>query len=216
MANYDDKWLAVAGGGFGFSAIGGIGVYQVELWNVGGQPIPIRALIIGKRLGLMLQAEAGHAICFMCGVRSPGEFDNMYNSGIDWALAIGLDVAKIIKSSGKVLTVAAKAAGAGMINWAAENTGKKVVEYLMGDLDLDTSKPAFPLKDLKPAGKMVTGMLSVTHNNDIDRNTSIKIGPSMTRSHPQLCLWDADDYVKIATGPTGQFSGVRGNPRWKK
>ncbi len=142
--NFSDKWLGLAGGGFGFSAIAGVGVYQLELWNMAGGPVPIRALVVGKRLGVTLQAEAAHAICLLTGVNSANDFTTIGSNGMDWALAFGLKVDALAKSGSTVAGVLSKLTRFGE-NWATNETAKKAVQGLMGDFTFSPQGPSFVL-----------------------------------------------------------------------
>jgi len=142
--NFSDKWLGLAGGGFGFSAIAGVGVYQLNLWNMGGGPVPIRALVIGKRLGITLQAETAHAVCLLTGVNSASDFTTIGSNGLDWALAFGLKVDALAKSGSTVAGVLSKLTKFGD-NWAANETAKKAVQGLMGDFTFSPTAPSFVL-----------------------------------------------------------------------
>lgn len=144
MVSWNDKWLGLAGGGFGFSAIGGLGVYQVDLYCMDGNPVPVRCMSLGKRLGITLQAEAAHAVCLVTGVTSRDTFREIKSNGLDWALSIGVKADSIIKSGGEVAQALAKLA-AHNANWAAHETAKKVVQGLMGDFEIAPKSPSFIL-----------------------------------------------------------------------
>jgi hypothetical protein len=142
--DYSDKWLGLAGGGFGFSAIGGLGVYQVDLWHMGGNPTPIRALIMGKRLGATLQAEASHAVCLMTGVQAASSFSKIESNSVEWALSLGFKADNFIKAgSGAAKTISELAAHT--TNWAAHETSKKAVQGMMGDFSFSPKGPNFVL-----------------------------------------------------------------------
>lgn len=141
--DYNSTWLGLAGGGFGLSAIGGVGVYQINLWNMGGNPVPIRALIIGKRLGVTLQAEAAHAVCLMTNVRSASSFTTIKSSGVDWAVGAGVKADAFVKSGSKIVSGLFKFAKDG--NWAAQEGVKKLVQGLMGDFTPGAKTPQFVL-----------------------------------------------------------------------
>lgn len=136
-------WLGLAGGGFGFSAIGGMGVYQIDLWNMNGYAVPIRARIIGKRLGLTLQAEAAHALCLMTGVHSSASFTELKSQGVDWALALGVKADSFFKAGSKAAKVISEIA-ATSANWATHETTKKAVQGLVGDFSIGPD-PSFIL-----------------------------------------------------------------------
>ena len=144
MVDYSDKWLGLAGAGFGFSVIGGVGVYQVNLFCMDGKPVPIRALVVGKRLGATLQAETAHAVCLMTGIRSADGMTEIKSNGVDWALSLGVKADSFLKSGSAVakgLVELAVHSG----NWAAHESAKKLVQGLMGDFELTPKAPSFIL-----------------------------------------------------------------------
>ncbi len=128
-------WLGMAGAGFGFSVIGGVGVYQVDLWNMDGNPVPIRARIVGKRLGVTLQAEVAHALVILTGVHSASSFTQLKSQGVDWALSLGVKADSFFKSGSKVAKIASEVA-AKSTNWVTHETTKKAVQGIMGDFSL--------------------------------------------------------------------------------
>ncbi len=142
--DWSDKWLGVAGGGFGFSLIGGMGAYQLNLWNMAGGNVPLRVLVFGKRLGLTAQAEAAHAVCFLSGVPSPNSFTEIKSSGVDWALALGLKADSLVKGGSKAAKAVAEIATS-TGNWASHEGAKKAVQGLMGDFSTSSSSPSFVL-----------------------------------------------------------------------
>jgi len=148
--DFSDKWLGLAGGGFGFSAIAGMGVFQIELWNMAGGAVPIRALIIGKRLGITLQAEIAHAVCLLTGVTSANDFTTIGSNGLDWALAFGIKADSLVKSGSSAAKVLAELAStstswAARQNWAKHETAKKAVQGIMGDFTFSPQGPSFVL-----------------------------------------------------------------------
>jgi hypothetical protein len=143
--DYSKVWLGTVGGGAGFSVIGGMSVYQLNLWNMAGGNVPIQAVIVGKRLGLTVQAEAAHAICILTGVKSASEFTTIKSSGIDFALAAGIRVDSLFKSSAKAAKMIAKGATKVGHSWASSEASKAGVRGLMDDVDFDMSKPQFYL-----------------------------------------------------------------------
>ncbi len=141
---YSDKWLGKLGGGLGASVVAGFSVCQAEVWSMAGGRVPMRVLITGKRLGLTANAEAGHYIVLVTGVRSPSCFHEIKSKGVDWVLTIGGKADAVVKSTGKLgraLWSASKSAG----NWAAQESAKKAVQGAMGDFNLPTKEPGFIL-----------------------------------------------------------------------
>lgn len=146
MVDWSKTWIGLAGGGFGFSVGAGVGVYGMKLYNMGSNPIPIQATIVGKRLGLTIGAEVAHAVCFMTGVSKSSDFDTLSSSGVDWNISAGVDIDSIIKGGGKVIKAlmsVAKRSQAG--GWAKNEAAKKAAQWAMGDLGTDFSKMNFYL-----------------------------------------------------------------------
>ena len=141
--NYGDKWLGKFGGGFSASVIGGGSAYQANVWNMASGNVPMPVLVTGKRLGLMSNAEAGHAIILVTGVPYPEAFSEIKSSGIDWVLSIGGKADAAIKTTSKAGALLEAASKAG--NWAAQESAKKAVQGIMGDFELPSSKPGFIL-----------------------------------------------------------------------
>ncbi len=142
--DYSDKWLGLAGGGGGFSVIGGVGVYQLDLYNMNGGAVPMRVLSVGKRLGVTLQAEVAHAVCLLTGVRSPDDFTSIKSNGLDWALSFGIKADSLLKTGGAAAKAIMGVAVHGG-NWAAHETAKKAVQGLMGDFSMSPKEPSFVL-----------------------------------------------------------------------
>ncbi|MGL4238596.1 hypothetical protein [Tabrizicola sp.] len=129
--DYSDKWLGIAGGGFSGSAIIGGSVYQLTMWNMGGDPVPVQALITGGRIGVSLQVDAGHAVCLLTGVKNLRVQSKVESSGIDWGLSVGAKIDSLLKGSGELVKLAAKGG-----NWAGQEAAKAIVQKEMGDLDI--------------------------------------------------------------------------------
>jgi hypothetical protein len=142
--DYSDKWLGLAGGGGGFSVIGGVGVYQIDLYKMDGSPVPMRVLSVGKRLGITAQAEFAHAVCLLTGVRSANGFTSVKSNGLDWALSFGVKADSLLKTGGKaakaIMDIAVEGGG-----WAGHEVAKKAVQGLMGDFSLSPKEPSFVL-----------------------------------------------------------------------
>ena len=155
--DFSDKWLGLAGGGGGFSVIGGIGVFQVNLFRMSGGAVPIRALVVGKRLGLTVQAEIAHAVCLLTGVRSAEDFTTVKSNGLDWALSFGIKADSFFKAG----SAAAKAlVGIGLHSgeWATNEVAKKAVQGLMGDFTLSPTEPSFVLLPTPAAMALGAGL----------------------------------------------------------
>ncbi len=142
--SYSDKWIGCMGGGFSGSLIVGGSAYQINLWNMGGGQVPMPVLVTGFRAGLVAQIEAGHAFCFLSGVRNEGDVTELKSQGLDWCLSLGGDADAAVKSASTafdLLKSAAKSSG----NWAAQESAKKAVQGIMGDFDLKPKGPSFIL-----------------------------------------------------------------------
>ncbi len=138
-------WLGYLGGGGSAALIAGGGVYQFEVWNVGGKALPTRVYVTSKKVGLMAHAGVSHAMVLVTGCSTARDMDGITSSGIDWEFDIGAS-AKSLKASGKfakyqklfetVETMAKagnKTVRAGT-NWAGHEAGKRLAQATMGDL----------------------------------------------------------------------------------
>lgn len=139
-----DKWLGYFGGGGSASILGGASLYQINLWSMSGGPVPMPVQVMGTRLGIMAQAEFGHAFCLLIGIQSPSDFTEIKSQGLDWCLNIGGNVSSSVKTLESVWDILIKSATL-TGNWAASESAKKAVQILMGDLSLDDGKPKFLL-----------------------------------------------------------------------
>lgn len=142
--NYGDKWLGKFGGGGSISVIGGGSAYQANVWNMAGGNVPMPVLVTGARLGLVANADAGHAILLVTGVPYPEAFTEIKSSGVDWVLSFGGKADAAVKSTGKVAKALYDITSE-VGNWAAQESAKKAVQTLMGDFELPSSKPGFIL-----------------------------------------------------------------------
>jgi hypothetical protein len=132
--NYDNTWIGLLGGGVSGSVIAGGSVYQFDLWNMGGNPLPARVLVTGKRVGLVAEAGTAHAMLIVTGCRSASEMNGITSSGIDWELAVGLKGSALVKTGAKLFKTLASEAAASAVNWAAHESAKRLVQWAMDDL----------------------------------------------------------------------------------
>lgn len=132
--NYETTWLGFMGGGISGSIIGGGSVYQIDVWNMGSNPLPARVLVTGKRLGLMAEAGTAHAMLIVTGCRTPKEMDGITSSGIDWEFSAGLKGSALVKTGARLFKVVTAEAAAKVVNWAAHETAKRLVQWAMDDL----------------------------------------------------------------------------------
>lgn len=132
--NWDTTWIGFLGGGVSGSVIGGGSIYQIDVWNMGGNPLPARTLITGKRVGVVAEVNAAHAMLLITGCKSARDMDGITSSGIDWELSVGVKGSALVKSGAKVFKAAAAEAAAQAINWAAHESAKRVVQWAMDDL----------------------------------------------------------------------------------
>jgi len=136
MYNPNTTWLGLLGGGVSGSIIGGGSVYQIDLWHMGGNPLPARVLISGKRLGAVAQLGTGLAALLVTGVRSANELDGLTSSGLDWELSLGLKASAIAKSGTKLFNTLVKKAAGEAANYAFDETAKRFVQWAVGDLGI--------------------------------------------------------------------------------
>lgn len=140
-------WMGAMGSGVSGSVLIGGSAYQIDLFRVDGQGLPMRVLITGFRAGIMAEVGAGHVLCMVQNVEKPSDFREIKGKGIDWALGAGVDADSAVKSGAKVakelvkeaVVAAGKKAGA----WVGEESAKKVIQAVGGDFDPTTKDPAF-------------------------------------------------------------------------
>jgi hypothetical protein len=143
--NPDTTWVGLLGGGVSGSIIGGGSIYQIDVWHMGGDPLPVRALITGKRLGVMAELTTALAAIVVTGCRSGKEMDGITSSGIDWEFAVGLKASAIVKTGAKLFqSMAAQAAATG-VNWAVHESAKRFVQWTVDDLGIVLPGKAFNL-----------------------------------------------------------------------
>ncbi len=136
MFDPSTTWIGLLGGGVSGSILGGGSIYQIDVWNMGGNPLPVRALVKGKRVGVMAEIGTAFAALIVCGCHNAREMDGITSSGIDWELAVGLKGSAILKTGGKLFKEMAAAAAAKTINWAAHESAKRFVQWTMDDLGI--------------------------------------------------------------------------------
>lgn len=134
LYNPDTTWIAILGGGFSGSILAGGSVFQFDLWNMGSTRLPIQVLVTGKRAGLVAEAGTAMAVLLVTGCRTAEEMDGITSSGIDWELSFGGDADAAIKSGAKVFKEVMKAAGKKSGEWAMHESGKRLAQFIVGDL----------------------------------------------------------------------------------
>jgi hypothetical protein len=145
---FDNTWLGLVGGGGSAALVVGGGVYQFELWNVGGASLPTRVYVTSKRVGLVAHVGFSHAMILVTGCASARDLEGVTSSGIDWEVDIGAS-AKALKGVPKfakykelfeAVELAAKASNKTMIgkgsNWAADEAAKRLVQHARGELGI--------------------------------------------------------------------------------
>lgn len=143
--NPSTTWLGLLGGGVSGSIIGGGSVWQMDLWHMGGDPLPVRVLVTGKRLGVMAEVGTAFAFLMVTGCKSGKEMDGITSSGIDWELAVGLKGSAIVKTGAKLFKVMAAQAAAKTVNWAAHESAKTFAQWVMNDLGIIMPGKTFKL-----------------------------------------------------------------------
>jgi hypothetical protein len=141
----ETTWLGLLGGGVSGSILGGGSVYQIDLWHMGGDPLPVRALVTGKRLGVMAEVGTAMAALLVTGCRSGKDMEGITSSGIDWEFAVGLKGSNIVKSGAKFFTSLAADAAAKTFNWAVHEPAKRFAQWMMNDLGVVQSGKQFNL-----------------------------------------------------------------------
>lgn len=143
--NYATTWIGFLGGGVSGSIIGGGSVYQIDLWHMGGDPLPVRVLVTGKRLGIVAEAGTSMAMLIVTGCKSGKDMDGITSSGIDWELALGVKGSALVKTGAKLFKIAAAQAAATLVNWAVHESTKRVAQWAMDDLGIVKSGKQFNL-----------------------------------------------------------------------
>lgn len=134
--NYDTTWIGLLGGGISGSILAGGSVFQIDAWHMGGNPLPARVLVVGKRVGLVAEIGAAHAMLIVTGCRSSHELHNIVSSGLDWELAAVLKGSAIVKTGAKIFSTLAAEATAETAKWATNESAKRMVQWMMDDLGI--------------------------------------------------------------------------------
>jgi hypothetical protein len=134
--NFDTTWIGVLGGGASGSIIAGGSIYQMDIWNMGGNPLPARVLVKGKRVGAMAEVGAAHAILVVTGCRSAKEMDGIESSGLDWEFALGLKGSALINTGSKLFKIVSAEISAKVAEWAVHASAKRLVQWMMHDLGI--------------------------------------------------------------------------------
>ena len=134
--DYNTTWIGLLGGGISGSVVAGGSVYQIDVWNMGGNPIPARALVTGKRVGVVAEVGTSHAMLIVTGCLNAGEMNGITSSGIDWELALGLKGSALVKTGAKLFKMVVADATAKVANWAMHESAKRLVQWTMDDLGI--------------------------------------------------------------------------------
>lgn len=134
--NYDTTWIGLLGGGASGSIIAGGSIYQIDVWNMGGNPLPARVLVKGKRVGAVAEVGASHAMLIITGCRSAKDMEGIETSGLDWEFAVGLKGSAILKTGAKLFKAVATEISAKVVNWATHESAKRLVQWAMDDLGI--------------------------------------------------------------------------------
>jgi hypothetical protein len=132
--DYNTTWIGLLGGGVSGSVIAGGSVYQIDVWNMGGKPLPARVLVTGKRVGVVAEVGTSHAMLIVTGCQSAREMEGITSSGLDWELAVGLKGSALVKTGAKLFKMVVADATAKVANWAAHESAKRLVQWAMDDL----------------------------------------------------------------------------------
>lgn len=149
--NPETTWLGLLGGGVSGSIIGGGSIYQIDLWHMGGNPLPVRVMVTGKRFGAIAEVGTALAALIVTGCRTAKDMDGITSSGLDWELAVGLKGSSIVKAGAKLFKTLAADAAAKSFNWAAHESAKRFVQWTMNDLGVVQEGKQFNLLP-SPAG----------------------------------------------------------------
>jgi hypothetical protein len=132
--NYDTTWLGLLGGGVSGSIIGGGSIYQIDVWNMSGKPLPARVLVKGTRVGIVAEAGTALAMLIVTGCHTAKDMDGITSSGLDWELAVGLKGSALVKTGSKLFKMVVGHAIAETANWAVHESAKRLVQWAMDDL----------------------------------------------------------------------------------
>ncbi len=135
--NYDKTWVGLVGGGFSGSIVAGGSVYQIDIWNMGGgNPLPARVLVTGKRIGVVAEAGTGHVMLIVTGCKKPSEMDGVKSSGLDWEFAVGLKGSALVKTGATLFEKVISTASANVADWASHESTKRFIQWTMDDLSI--------------------------------------------------------------------------------
>jgi hypothetical protein len=134
--NYDTTWVGLVGGGLSGSVVAGGSVYQIDIWNMGGNPLPARVLVTGKRVGVVAEAGAGHAMLIATGCKKASEMDGIKSSGLDWEFAAGLKGSALVKTGASLFEKVISIASSNVAEWAIHESTKRFVQWTMDDLGI--------------------------------------------------------------------------------
>lgn len=145
LLDAETTWLGLLGGGVSGSIVGGGSIFQIDLWHMGGNPLPVRALVTGTRFGVMAELGTALAALLVKGCKDGKEMEGLTDSGIDWEFAVGLKGSAIAKSGAKFFELMASDAAAEVVKWAAHEPAKRFVQWAMDDLGIVKPGKAFHL-----------------------------------------------------------------------
>lgn len=141
----DTTWVGLLGGGVSGSIIGGGSIFQIDVFNMGGERLPVRALVTGKRVGLVAEVGTAMAALIVTGCRKGAEMDGITSSGIDWEFAVGVKGSALVKTGAKLFKTMAAQATAEGVNWAVHESAKRFVQWATDDLGVVKSGKQFNL-----------------------------------------------------------------------
>jgi len=147
----DTTWVGLLGGGVSGSIIAGGSIFQIDVFNMGGERLPVRALVTGKRVGLVAEAGTALAALIVTGCRKGSEMDGITSSGLDWEFSVGVKGSALVKTGAKLFKTMAAQATAEGVNWAVHESAKRFVQWTMDDLGVVQSGKQFNLIP-SPAG----------------------------------------------------------------
>ncbi|WP_305988640.1 hypothetical protein [Roseibium sp. MMSF_3544] len=145
LYNPDTTWIALLGGGFSGSVLAGGSVFQFDLWNMGSKRLPVQVLVVGKRAGLMAEVGTAFALLLVTGCKSAREMNGITSSGVDWEASLVGDLDAGIKSGAKLFKEVMKHAGKKTGDWALQESGKRLAQWITNDLGVVQPGPQFNL-----------------------------------------------------------------------
>ena len=134
--NYDTTWIGILGGGVSGSVIAGGSVYQIDLWNMGGNRLPVRVFVTGKRVGAVAEVGAAHAMLIVTGCKTAKEMEGITSSGIDWEAKAIINEGAFVKTGATLFKTVLANAAAKVSDWAAQESAKRFVQYVGNDLGI--------------------------------------------------------------------------------